>query len=170
MREWERQKADADRFLPEARRVIAVVAGELIQVEIATTYEDRNEATDLVVDNIRAWSWRLRFPSCKYRDFTIRSALANGSPDTELAKLLNGYGDFYLYSWTDVQHWERQRFSEWAIINLDTFRTQWVELDAVAKKERNKDGGSSFLAWPIGVLQDQGVVARSKMRQMSLQF
>ena len=167
MNDWRASKARADQYLPEAKRIIRHVLPDLIRVDIAPPHEDRLNATDLIVDNVRAWPWRHRFEDCTFRDFTVRYFLPNGAK-TECEKLLEGHGDYYLYSWTDKYHAPNRQFSEWAVIDLDRWRDQWETLEIEAMMERNPGFDSAFLAWPISLLEERGVVARAKMVQPSL--
>lgn len=60
---------------------------------------------------------RIRRHDCDYRDLTIRSISRNGGK-TELQKLREGFGDWYIYCWTN----EKQQINEWMLINLNCVR------------------------------------------------
>ena len=163
---WQADKAIADQFLPEARRVILLKQPGLSKVRISDDQQDQEEALDLIVDAQR-WAWRLRRPDCRWRDLTIRYRRPTGHV-TEWAKIMDGYGDYYLYSWTTDDSWLLRRFSEWAVIDLSALRQNASALFDAAEQQRNKDGSSTFLAWPIGVLRDHNCVPEEKMVQPSL--
>ncbi len=162
---WQSDKAEADRFLPEAERVIRLKQPDLAFVRIAPDHQDQNEALDLIVDAQR-WAWRHRRPDCRFRDLTIR--YKRRLNETEWAKIQKGYGDYYLYSFTTDTSWTEERFSEWFIVDMNLLRTLRDELVELADIRYNPDGSSSFLAWSIELLRDRGCVVAEKMAQPSL--
>jgi len=161
-REW------ADRFIPEAQRVITTVLSRIVDVQVAPEHEDNLRATDLLIDNVRNWGFRVRRPDCPFRDFTVR-AVINSGRRTELAKIMAGHGDQYLYAWTSEASDANRRFSEWAVIDLDSFRDRYDVLAPLAKRERNHGAkDSDFDAWSIGALAENEVKMQTKMTQPSL--
>ena len=93
MNGWEERKGWADEFLPDIKRVVKMVAGDIISVEIATDAADQTQATDYVVTvqsgeigcRIRNWDYWQR-----YGDLTFRCRLASGAK-TEVAKIMAGH-------------------------------------------------------------------------------
>lgn len=131
----------------------------------ATVEDDRDRATDLVLATekvriacrIRRWSKQ----SCdKYGEqFTIRSHRNSGAK-TELAKILEGWGDMFFYGWGCPQS---VRLRDWFLIDLGVFR-RWHEDAAERGKSvraavvKNQDGSSGDAFW-IHHLPDGGLIA-----------
>lgn len=155
------QRDWADKFIPEARRVILLILNRIVDVRIAPEHEDRLTNTDLIVDRTN-WGFRVRRPDCGWRDFTVRAVLHSGGR-TELAKIKDGHGDHHLVAWTTEQSAKHYKFSEWAAIDLDSFRDKLPVLERLASKETNGPNDSGFLAWPIGVLLEHGVSIQRKL-------
>lgn len=160
IRTWLSDKAWADEFVPDAARVIRKVAPLVISVEVATDYADQHEATDLVlrVDG-GAWCFRVRKPECRWRDLTIRTSRPSGAL-TEWAKIQGGFGDYYLYGWTDTATAAGRSLADWIVVDLDKFREHPIRL--VGKPAKNPDG-VTFLAWPKSDLARAGVLTASML-------
>jgi len=58
-----------------------------------------------------------RRADCRYRDLTIRSHRETGYR-TELSKIEEGFGDWYLYGWLNKQ----DKVAEWILVDLDKLR------------------------------------------------
>lgn len=148
---WKRDKAWADRYWPEIERVIRSVAGEIIDVQQADDESDQKRATDYVVSvsagdiacRIRRWEYWERFA-----DITIRSSRP-GPVKTELQKIRDGFGRWYLYAWA----YDDGRFGAWVFLDLDKLRTTGILSDA-ARQYNNHDGSSGFIAIPVHRVAD----------------
>jgi hypothetical protein len=131
----------------------------------ATVEEDRDRATDLVLATervriacrIRRWSKQ----SCDKwgGQFTIRSHRVSGVR-TELAKILDGWGDMFFYGWGCPQS---VRLRDWYLIDLEVFRSWYSEAalrgsSVRAAPVKNHDGSSGDAFW-IHQLPDGGVIA-----------
>jgi len=105
---------------------------------------DRRNATDMVVRLSGGdVAVRLRRADCDYRDLTIRSKRDSGYR-TELSKIRDGFGDWYLYGWLDG----RNHISEWILVDLDELRTK--QLWRGRREIPNGDG-----TWFIPIAADE---------------
>lgn len=146
----------ADGYLPEVQRILTLSALKLLTVEIATTQEDLNKATDLVlrVSGSKAIAVRLRRVDYAYRDLTIRASRTSGAT-TELSKIRQGHGDYYLYGWT-----KGLTITEWMLVDLAALRACGL-LERPWKLISNKEGLTNFIAIPYSILQDAGCLIAS---------
>ena len=98
----------------------------LIIIDEASIEDDKHHATDFVA-HIKGGdvAVRIRRPDCLFRDWTIRSKIIYGK--TELAKLQDGFGDWYLYCWTN----QKGNINEWMFIDLNLVRISGL-LDKMA--------------------------------------
>jgi hypothetical protein len=154
-------------LLPEVKRILA---NHLI-VE-APAEEDMQHNTDLIVlklDTVRV-ACRLRhyeylFLKDYKNEFTIRSERRSGV-DTELPKMLSGWGDYIFYGFANQ---EATELLAWVLGNLKVFRL-WHHRELWAKRRpgeecRNGDGSSFFMAYRIADLPAEFVVARQTYLQ-----
>jgi hypothetical protein len=162
---WQEDKLWSDRFIPEMKRIL----GEHLIGE-ASVEEDRERNTDLVVLLVKPAriACRVRTPGYfpKYAgEFTIRSA--RQAAQTELAKVMAGWGDFMLYGFADES---RQALCRWTLLDLNVFRL-WVNTYMVLRPGRfpgeehmNGDKSSIFRAFEIADIP--GVVKASSVGQL----
>ena len=134
---------------------------EFMTIRTATEHEDKRQGTDFVVElkdgtNIAA---RVRRPSCRYRDLTIRTY--NKGHKTEIHKLKAGFGSHYLYCWTGPD-WE---VNEYILVNLDILRSSKL-LDGAHPEMDNKDG-TRFTSFSIRKLHQQGCLIRHWKRAIN---
>lgn len=116
---WLKDKAWADNYLPAIRAVVCGLAQKILTIEFASEQEDQEHAFDyLVTLSEGKIACRIRRPECDYRDFTIRAWRASGSK-TELSKIKEGFGQWYLYAWAK----DEKTFISWVFIDLDKLRT-----------------------------------------------
>lgn len=122
--------------------------------------------TDWKVDGAAAISCRLRRleSARRYRDFTLRVGRASGAT-TELAKIRDGIGDYYVYGWIDGD-----RLEEYIVISLDVFRNCGLAyLDRAMKK--NMDGRTWFVAYRLEELWECGcIIAGEKYPSSPVSF
>jgi len=135
-------------YYEQIKRIIEWNATQFIRVYVADPDADYKRATDFTVridgGDIAV---RIRRASQKYRDWTIRSY--KGGHKTEIHKLKEGFGRFYLYCWED----EQGRLSEWVLIDLDRVRKAGL-LDKTRREIANQDGRTRFIAVPVGELDE----------------
>lgn len=137
----------SDGFLPEVRRILLANALNLFNIEVATEGQDLKQATDMIlrVHGEKTIAVRLRRPHYNFRDLTIR-AWRDGDVETELHKIRAGFGDFYLYGWT-----QDRKIAEWMLVDLDHVRN-WGLLEKRPIKY-NHDGRTGFIYIPISDLR-----------------
>jgi hypothetical protein len=120
---WERSKLRADKYRPEIERIIRTVAGDIVEFREATPEEDRYSATDYVVTILggdiacrirEQWYW------FEFGDFALRYSRPTGRK-TEVEKIKNGYGRWYLYGWTSRLE-DGYKLLAWIFIDLDIIR------------------------------------------------
>ena len=107
---------------------------------------------------------RVRKPQyiIKYWDeFTIRSARTRGVK-TELAKIMEGWGDYFFYGFSDE---DESALASWVLGDLKVFRL-WFHRQVVSTKVvpgieiPNHDDSSSFRAFCLSDMPSDFVVAR----------
>ena len=165
MQAWQTDHAEANRFLPNAVGLIQLAfpdCGEVTSTELDE--RDTKEATDLVTASGLCIGWRNRYDSPKrdrqYRDLTIRYRRPTGTP-TEIHKVLDGYSSHYVYTFVGLPPLPSDRFCEWAVFDMDRFRTLWPELEPWGDVRENVDRSSHLIGWPIEELADRpGLVLR----------
>jgi hypothetical protein len=126
----------------------------LLDIREATFVEDTGEATDFVIEvkggTVAA---RVRRDNCDYRELTIR-CYSSGAK-TEIHKIREGFGRWYLYCWTD----EHGDIADWILIDLDIMRQSGILNKERLKKERpeipNKDGKTKFYAFRLDELEKE---------------
>lgn len=128
------------------------ILGEILLTEAATE-DDQEKATDLIVlrfDAIRI-AVRLRRPGYfdRYGDeFTIRTSRPGGMK-TELAKILEGFGDYFFYGHAA----DKSLLGQWGLGKLNSFRSWHHHFLAAnggripGRPQNNKDSSSSFRAY-----------------------
>lgn len=131
---------------------------------------DTTQATDLIVLTLKPFSVACRVRRNEYlerykNEFTIRSKLESGT-ETELSKIVNGFGDYMFYGFASKVH---GKLAEWYLINLDSFRAAMIRrnsLNIIKGKKSNNDG--TYFCWfkidsfpanpPLLIARSNGVV------------
>lgn len=163
LRPWQRDKRWADRFLPEIKAALGVhLFGE------ASEDDDRHRATDLIVLKLEAVRVAVRIRRHAYLErypdeFTIRAERPSGQ-ETELAKVLSGWGDFLFYGFANA---EETGLAAWRLLDLKVFRLafhrQIVALPAgrfPGSTLDNPDGSGRFLAFNLADFPAELVIAK----------
>lgn len=147
-------------LIPDVKRVCAnYLIGE------APMEEDMRHNTDLIVlkldpirvaCRLRKHTYLTRYPN----EFTIRASRPSGA-QTELAKVLSGWGDYIFYGFAAANS---AALAAWFLGDLKVFRL-WHHQQLQAgrqpsTRQRNKDGSSDFCAYQIDDLPETFVVAR----------
>jgi len=124
LKNWKDDKRWSDKFLPEIKQILGLHLISEPPIE-----EDAERNSDLMVlklDAVRI-GCRIRRPVNnrgewvfdKYKDeFTIRAQRPSGNK-TELAKIIEGWGNYFFYGWCDLE--EKQLIS-WHLCDLNVFR------------------------------------------------
>jgi len=140
--------------IEQIKSIIKSQAMHIIKVEVSSPEDDMKHATDLDVQILGGRvAVRIR-RDIRYRDLTIRAV--NNGKKTEIHKLREGYGDWYLYAWTT-----ENRVSDWILVDISVMRLNncFTETRPIIM---NKDGCTGFVTYSIGELQRfNAVVAQS---------
>ena len=115
---YRKSRAESDQYIDQAMQIIARV-----MIRVGTEDEDNNHATDIVVEPGR-YALRTRtmyvngndYFKRYHREFTIRSKRPSGVK-TELEKILDGDGEYYLYGWVNSTG-----IKYYTIFDLNVFR------------------------------------------------
>lgn len=161
MNGWQKDKRWSDKFLTEIKSILGVYLIGEPPVE-----EDRDRNTDLMVlkmEAVRIGCRIRRHSFIRYEnEFTIRNARPGGIK-TELAKIIEGWGNYLFYGFSDV---DEKELSAWALVDLNVFRL-WHGRQLVIRKGempgklmRNKDGSSDFRVYSLTNLPAHFVIAR----------
>lgn len=144
----------SERYLP----AITSIVGPLL-IQPADIVVDRREATDLIILHARDMriAARVRRPGYADRyphDFTVRAWRPTGV-DTEYAKIMSGWGDWFLYG--HAAHGAGRQLARWVIVDLDTLRRAierhgW---EAFGKLQGNGDG-VKFIAFNLKSFDARG--------------
>lgn len=152
-------------LIPEIKRVCAnYLIGE------APIQEDMERNTDLIVlrldpvrvaCRLRRFDYLARYPD----EFTIRSGRPSGV-QTELQKLLSGWGDYLFYGFASA---DGTSLAAWMLGDLSVFRL-WHHRQLLAGKrpwqnQNNGDGSSTFCAYTVADLPPSFVVSRVRVAQ-----
>jgi hypothetical protein len=137
----------ADHYLPEIRKTILKFVDKILSIEPSTEEEDQQYNADYVLTvSSGKIACRIRRPSCKYRDFTIRAWRKLGTK-TELQKIKEGFGKWYLYAWAKNNY----VFDDWMLIDLDKFRASGL-LNTSRDLTQNPDGTTGFIHFNLSEL------------------
>lgn len=114
-REW------SDLMIPQIKQIVGPFLLENAPLEF-----DTKEATDLMVFKARDMriAARIRRPGYASRypfEFTIRCKRDSGA-ETELSKIINGWGDWLFYGHANESHW----IDRWWLIDLHSFRAALI--------------------------------------------
>lgn len=147
---WAFQESYYDQVI----RILKQNAAYFVIVTVASLEEDMKHAKDF---DIRIEGGdiavRIRRPYYTFRDLTIRSYI-NGYK-TEIDKLREGWGRYYLYCWTN----DNIRISEWILIDMNKVRE--LKLLDNRKEISNKDGRTRFIAIPAQELKAKDCIMNS---------
>ncbi len=161
---WVDDKRWSDRFLPEIKRIL----GEHLIGE-PPHEEDAERNTDLIVLRMEAVRIGCRVRTNYYakhypNDFTIREGRPSGAK-TELTKIIEGWGDYFLYGFADEQE---SFLCQWFLGDMRVFRA-WFNRRIVIDKgklpgiqKKNGDDSSWFRAFSLADLPAEFVVAQKK--------
>lgn len=162
MSDWQHDKRWADQFIPQIREI---VARHLILE--APLEEDVHHNTDLIVLHTPALRIACRVRRSQYAErygdeFTIRTRRLYGTK-TELAKIIEGWGDVFFYGFGDDAGIHR-----WLLGDLNVFR-RWYSAEMqrlpagcpAGIEQSNHDHSSQFMVFPLYWLPPEFIIARS---------
>lgn len=154
-------RAYSDGFIPVLRHIIGPHL-----LEESTLTQDREQAADLVVFTGHAMTIACRVRRQGYADrypwdFTIRALRDNGAK-TELSKVIDGWGDWFLYGHDDGSGVDLAR---WFLLDLKVFRSTLIRRPSLLR-DRNpipNSDGTHFHAWNVQEFPDHFVIAASTL-------
>ena len=122
MRHWQQDKERTDRFLPAIKRIL----GEYL-IDEAPLEEDRERNADLIVLRLNAVRIAVRLRDKKYfndycEQFTVRASRPS-EQKTELDKIQEGWGDYFLYGFADLGNITETELYRWTLGSLDALRS-----------------------------------------------
>ena len=139
----------SDKFLPEMKSIL----GRLFIGE-APKEEDAWHNTDLIVLKLEPLRFACRVRRYKYygafkNEFTFRAAIPNNGK-TELAKIIEGYGDYFFYGFASE---DESHLHSWIIGDLKVFRLWFNRCLTIGnlpwERKSNNDGSSDFLVFKL---------------------
>jgi hypothetical protein len=150
---WQGDKKWSDKYVLEIKRHL----GEFLIGAPENINEDISHNTDLIVLELKAVRIACRVRKDKYREkygheFTIRSRRSTGIK-TELAKIIEGWGDYIFYGFAD-----ENSLTQWFIGDLKAFRL-WFCSELARRHgaapgvlQENPDGSSDFRAFEKSII------------------
>lgn len=140
---YEKNRLWSDRFIPQIKTIV----GPLL-LEPANFIRDATEATDLIVLTARDMriAARVRRPGYADRypfEFTIRAKLDSGS-ETELSKIVNGWGDWLFYGHACQQE---KNIERWMVVNLHALRAGLIRSRKNIRFGNKDNGDGSHFKW-----------------------
>jgi hypothetical protein len=152
MKGWQKDKAASDIYLPTIKAILGqVLIGE------PPIEEDQDRNTDLIVLRMQAIRIACRVRTHEYLgkysdEFTIRATRPSGRK-TELAKIVEGWGDYIFYGFAAPNG---TGLAKWAIGDLNVFRLWFSRYMAnnngtiPGRPYNNGDGSSGFRVFKWG--------------------
>lgn len=148
----------SDRFINELRRIVGPY------LLVPSSFEvDTQQAADLVVFRGRDVTVACRVRRHGYADqypydFTIRSNRATGAR-TELEKIIDGWGDWFLYGHATA---DGHGLARWMLLDLSAFRAALIRApESVRMQKKDNGDGTKFRAIDVRSLPKSVLVASS---------
>lgn len=159
---WQEDQAFANKFIADCQQLLGLAC-----IQVADMDEDRHHNTDLMFEvgykrfpvRIRRGQQRLAFN--RRNEVTFRYSRPSGV-ETELSKLLNGWGDCCLYGWGDEA---QGRVVAYTLLDLHKMRG-WLCQHALANHalpgriQHDRDGSSSFIAFCLDCMPADIILKR----------
>jgi hypothetical protein len=131
----------------------------------ASEEEDALRNTDLIVLRLEAVRIACRIRRYEYMarygdEFTIRCDRPRGTK-TELAKIIEGWGDYFFYGFAAA---EGDNLARWLLGDLKVFRLWFMRYLAAehripGTRRQNHDGSSGFIAFAVADMPRDFIVA-----------
>jgi hypothetical protein len=159
---WQESKAFSDLFLPACQQLLGLTC-----MQIADIDEDRRHNTDLMLKGkhrryaVRVRRAEQRLEWNRRNEITFRLGLPSGM-ETELDKLMNGWGDVLLYAWGDEA---TRRLVSYSLVDLDVLRG-WIFRETLrlgrlpGDVQRDQDGSATFVAFCLDCLPPEVIMRR----------
>jgi hypothetical protein len=167
---YNKDRAWSDKFIPEIKSIIGSVL-----ITVSSPTEDAIHNTDLIVLTLAPYRIACRIRRHRYisfrSEFTIRTSRPS-KKETELAKMLSGWGDYIFYGFSNE---DETALSTWIVGDLKVFRI-WYCREMYKKSglppgklQKNGDGSSQFTAFPVHI-PDFVVAKKNKMSPVQATF
>lgn len=147
------------KYLPQVRRILINKAYIFTRFREATLKEDQEYGFDAVLSfpDVKIPIRIRKNEYLKFMDLTIRSKYGNGSK-TEIHKIMEGFGDFYFYGWSDETNLKKQnnKIVTYMILDLNIFRN--TILDRPTFKDKANGDGTYFNCYNRDLLFNNNVV------------
>lgn len=156
---YQRDRDWSDTYISQVVKLLVSLGHHLVRIDVASLEKDNKQATDFEV-RIKGGdiAVRLRRPSVKFRDLTIRTHRDSGAK-TELAKIKEGYAFCYFYGGLDTT----DTISEWIFVDLDKVRETGL-LEKERHIQHNHDG-THFIGIPIRELYNAGCLIAYNLKK-----
>jgi hypothetical protein len=159
---WQESHAWADQFSAHIKMLLG-----LICIQVAPLEEDQKHNTDLMFEvgaqrfPVRVRRLEQRLPFNRRNEITFRFARRSGV-ETEFAKMLCGWGDWFMYGWGNES---TRRLDAYTVLDLHQFRFWYTETVCQTGKrpgmvQQDRDGSASFLAFCLDCLPAQVIKSR----------
>ena len=140
----------SDAHLEEVIDILKANSMHMLSIKLATPDEDMSRSTDLVMTveggNVAVRVRRQKYHST-FRDLTIRAWRSSGVK-TELQKIIDGFGRWYLYAWADDNG-----IIDWLLVDLNKLRgSDLFDRPYII----NKDNTTGFIAIKDSELKEAG--------------
>jgi hypothetical protein len=153
----DRQASDV--HLPQVKGIV----GSLM-LDVAPFMNDARQATDLMILRARPLDIAVRTRRSKYfpqyaDEFTLRSLRDSGA-ETELSKVIDGFGDLMFYGFENITG---KFIQHWHVLDLSVFRAACIRRTKGCPSFTDQDNsdGTYFRAFKISSFPANFVVAHS---------
>lgn len=148
-----------DKYLNQVRRILVSKAYIFTKFREATPKEDMELGFDAVLSfpDVKIPIRIRKNIYLKYMDLTIRSKCRSGGK-TEIHKIMEGFGDFYFYAWSDETNLNtsNNRIVTYMILDLNVFRNTII--DKPSTKDIPNGDGTYFNCYSRQQLLDNKVI------------
>jgi hypothetical protein len=140
---YEQDRRWSDRFIPAIKQIVGPRLMSVTPDEI-----DCKQAADLMVFSARDMkiAARVRRPGFADRypyEFTVRAKRDSGA-ETELSKIVNGWGDWMFYGHSDA---EEKQFALWWLIDLHALRAALIRDKGSLRFGDKPNGDGTYFKW-----------------------
>jgi hypothetical protein len=166
----------ADTYTPAIEKIVRSVAHRIISFKIAPEQEDAKHAADYIITvETGTIACRIRrennYLKNHPKDFTIRTWRRNGLK-TELAKIKEGFGRWYIYAWTK----DAKQIESAILVDLNRLRQSKIlnkidvdfwdktpeyirsKLENGIDHRKNPDDKTGFVGIPLSMLDTHGCI------------
>lgn len=165
---WQKDKKWSDGLLPNVKQVLGLyLIGE------ASQEDDQTKGTDLIVLKMEAVRIACRIRRYNYylnsewrRQFTLRANRPSGTK-TELAKIIEGWGDYFLYGFAQE---DNLSLAGWVLADLKPFRLWYMRYLAGHEglcpgiNKCNADGSAGFVVLNWADMPGEMIIAQNLIK------